>query len=284
MKFHVIEAGKFKLDGGAMFGVVPKVIWNRLNPADKNNMCTWALRCLLVEYQDRKILVDTGMGTKQDEKFRSHFYPHGNTDLILSLKEKGFVPEDITDVFITHMHFDHVGGAVKYDEKGRLMPTFPNATYWSNKRHYDWAYAPNMREKASFLHENFVPLREAGVLEFLDTEGPYKWMDKISIGFYYGHTEAMMVPEFEMDNGQKLIYMADLMPSTAHVRLPYVMSYDIRPLDTLKERKTFYDRAIAENSYLFLEHDPFNEIFTIAKDSKGRYGVGDILNLEDIKT
>ncbi|HHB51842.1 MAG TPA: MBL fold metallo-hydrolase [Saprospiraceae bacterium] len=283
MKFHVIDAGRFKLDGGAMFGVVPKVIWNKLNPADENNMCTWALRCLLVEYEDRKILVDTGMGNKQDERFRSHFHPHGNTDLISSLAEKGFSPEDITDVFITHMHFDHVGGAVKFDEIGNLVPTFPNAKYWSNKKHYDWAFSPNMREKASFLHENFVPLKEGGVLELLDDYERYKWMDKISIGFYYGHTEAMMVPEFEMDNGKKLIYMADLMPSTAHVRLPYVMSYDIRPLDTLQERKSFYERAIDENSYLFLEHDPFNEVFTIAKDSKGRYGVGDILRLDEIR-
>ncbi|HEB62434.1 MAG TPA: MBL fold metallo-hydrolase [Bacteroidetes bacterium] len=283
MKFHVIEAGKFKLDGGAMFGVVPKMLWNKLNPADENNMCTWSLRCLLVEHEDRKILVDTGMGTKQDEKFRSHFFPHGNMDLIDSLRSKGFKPEDITDVIITHMHFDHVGGAVKFDENKNLVPTFPNATYWTNKQHYDWAMNPNMREKASFLKENFVPLMEAGVLELLDAGSKYKWMDRVEFGFYYGHTEAMIVPEFTMDNGKKLIYMADLMPSTAHVRLPYVMSYDIRPLNTLAERKTFYERAIDEESYLFLEHDPVNEVFTLSKDAKGRYGVGEILKLEDLR-
>ncbi len=282
MKFYVIEAGKFKLDGGAMFGVVPKMLWNKLNPADENNMCTWSMRCLLVEHEDRKILVDTGMGDKQDEKFRSHFFPHGDTDLAGSLRSHGFEPEDITDVIITHMHFDHVGGAVKFDENKNLVPTFPNAKYWTNKKHFDWALNPNMREKASFLKENIVPLKEAGVLELLDADQKYKWMDRIEFGFYYGHTEAMMVPEFTMDNGKKLIYMADLMPSTAHVRLPYVMSYDIRPLNTLEERKTFYERAIDEESYLFLEHDPFNEVFTISKDAKGRYGVGEILKLDDI--
>lgn len=282
MKFHVIEAGKFKLDGGAMFGVVPKMLWNKLNPADDNNMCTWSLRCLLVEYEDRKILVDTGMGSKQDEKFRSHFFPHGETNIVRALKLKGFKSEDITDVIITHLHFDHVGGAVKYDESGNLVPTFPNARYWTNKKHYDWAMNPNMREKASFLKENFVPLMDAGVLELIDAKDRFNWMDRIEFGFYYGHTEAMTVPEFIMDNGQKLIYMADLMPSTAHVRLPYVMSYDIRPLNTLTERKSFYERAIDENSYLFLEHDPINEIFTLSKDAKGRYGVGEILKLSDI--
>jgi len=283
MKFHTIETGNFKLDGGAMFGVVPKQMWNKLNPADENNMCTWALRCLLVEHEDRVILVDTGMGNKQSEKFRSHFQPHGDSDLINSLRLKGFTPEDITDVIITHLHFDHVGGAVKYDDRGELKPAFPNAKYWTNKKQYDWALNPNMREKASFLKENFVPLYENGNFQLVDGQKEYKWMERINFRFYYGHTEAMLIPEFEMDNGHKLIYMADLMPSTAHVRLPYVMSYDIRPLDTLDERKWFYDRAIDEKSFLFLEHDPFNEIFTISKDDKGRYGVGEILTLDEIK-
>ena len=282
MKFHAIDTGKFKLDGGAMFGVVPKQMWNKLNPADENNMCTWALRCLLVEHEDRVILVDTGMGNKQSDKFRSHFQPHGNTGLIDSLRLKGFAPEDITDVIITHLHFDHVGGAVKYDVDNNLKPTFPNAQYWTNKKHYDWAMNPNMREKASFLKENFVPLTEEGKFQLIDGQREYKWMNRINFRFYYGHTEAMLIPEFEMDNGHKLIYMADLMPSTAHVRLPYVMSYDIRPLDTLEERKSFYDRAIDEKSYLFLEHDPFNEVFTISKDEKGRYGVGEVFTLDKI--
>jgi len=282
MKFHIIETGNFKLDGGAMFGVVPKTMWNKLNPADDNNMCTWALRCLVVEHEDRVILVDTGMGDKQSEKFKSHFQPHGDSDLITSLFLKGFKPEDITDVIITHFHFDHVGGAVKYDLNGNLVPTFTNAKYWSNKKHYNWALNPNMREKASFLKENFVPLEEHGVLELVDGKDEWEFMDRINFNFYYGHTEAMLLPEFEMDNGHKLIYMADLLPSTAHVRLPYVMSYDIRPLETLDERKTFYERAISEESYLFLEHDPFNEVFTIAKDEKERYGIGKILGLSDL--
>jgi len=282
MKFHVIESGMFKLDGGAMFGVVPKKMWNKLNPADENNMCNWALRCLLVEHEDRVILVDTGMGDKQNEKFRSHFEPHGDTDLISSLKEKGFEPSDITDVIITHFHFDHVGGAVKYDIDNKLVPTFPNAKYWSNKKHYDWAINPNMREKASFLKENIVPLYDHGALELVDADREMKWMDRINFTFFYGHTEAMLIPEFIMDDGRKLIYMADLMPSTANVRLPYIMSYDIRPLETLEERIRFYDKAITENSALFLEHDPFSEMFTIAKDEKGRYGVGQVMSLNDI--
>ena len=282
MKFYTIETGNFKLDGGAMFGVVPKTMWNRLNPADENNMCTWALRCLLVEHEDRVILVDTGMGNKQSDKFKSHFHPHGDMDLYSSLAAKGFVSEDITDVILTHFHFDHVGGAVIFDRDKNLIPAFPNARYWSNRKHFDWAMHPNMREKASFLKENFVPLKENAVLSLVDGDKEYKMMDRINFRFYYGHTEAMLIPEFEMDNGHKLIYMADLMPSTAHVRLPYVMSYDIRPLDTLEERKSFYERAISEESYLFLEHDPFNEIFTIARDEKGRYSVGETLSLNRI--
>lgn len=283
MKFHVIETGKFKLDGGAMFGIVPKSIWNRLNPADEHNLCTWSMRCLLVEYQDRLILVDTGMGDKQDAKFKSYFHPHGNEELIQSLIGKGFKPEDITDVFITHMHFDHVGGAVKYDGEGKLIPTFPNAKYWTTKKHYNWAINSNMREKASFLKENFVPLKEAGVLEFLDaSKDEYEWMDRIRFRFYYGHTEAMMLPEFIMDNGKKLIYMADLLPSVAHLRLPYIMSYDIRPMNTLDERSFFYDYASSEGSYLFLEHDPVNEVLTIIKDEKGNHVAGELFNLTQI--
>jgi glyoxylase-like metal-dependent hydrolase (beta-lactamase superfamily II) len=283
MKFHAIETGKFKLDGGAMFGIVPKAIWNKINPADENNLCTWAMRCLLVEYGDRLILVDSGMGDKQDEKFRSYFHPHGNDELIKSILSKGFTAEQITDVFITHMHFDHVGGAVKYDENGKLVPVFPNAKYWTSRKHYEWALNPNMREKASFLEENFVPLEDAGVLELIDTSsGSYRWMDRISFRFYYGHTEAMMVPEFTMDNGKKLIYMTDLLPSVGHLRLPYIMAYDIRPMDTLEERKFFYDYASSEGSYLFLEHDPVNEVFSIARDERGNYTAGGIRSLSDI--
>ena len=229
MKFHSIETGKFKLDGGAMFGIVPKTIWNKINQADENNLCTWAMRCLLVEYDDRLILVDSGMGDKQDDKFKSYFQPHGDDNLIKSINSKGFKQEQITDVFITHMHFDHVGGAVKYNEQGKLMPVFPNARYWSTKKHYEWALNPNMREKASFLKENFVPLKDAGMLELVDTtHGRYDWIDRISFRFYYGHTEAMMVPEFTMDNGKKLIYMSDLLPSVGHLRLLFRHEYQKR--------------------------------------------------------
>jgi glyoxylase-like metal-dependent hydrolase (beta-lactamase superfamily II) len=282
MKFHVIETGKFKLDGGAMFGIVPKSIWNRLNPADEHNLCTWSMRCLLVEHSDRLILVDTGMGDKQDARFRSYFHPHGDDELFSSLRSKGFEPGHITDVFITHLHFDHAGGAVRYDESGKLVPAFPNAKYWTTKKHYDWALNSNIREKASFLHENFVPLKDAGVLEFLDTDnGEYEWMDRIRFRYYFGHTEAMMLPEFTMDNGKKLIYMADLLPSVGHLRLPYVMAYDIRPMTTLEERIYFYDYASSEGSYLFLEHDPVHEVLSITKDEKGNHGVGEILKLSD---
>ena len=283
MKFHVIDTGKFKLDGGAMFGIVPKSIWNRLNPADEHNLCTWSMRCLLVEHEDRLILVDTGMGDKQDAKFKSYFHPHGDDELITSIRNKGFSEDRITDVFITHMHFDHVGGAVSKDEKGNLFPTFKNAEYWTTKKHYEWALNPNLREKASFLQENIVPLDDAGVLKFLDANNhEYKWMDRISFKFYYGHTEAMMLPEFVMDNGKKLIFMADLLPSVGHLRLPYIMAYGIRPMDTLNERMRFYDYAASEGSYLFLEHDPVNEVFAIEKDEKGNHIQGEIKSLLEL--
>lgn len=283
MKFHVIDTGKFKLDGGAMFGIVPKSIWNRLNPADEHNLCTWSMRCLLVEHEDRLILVDTGMGDKQDAKFKSYFHPHGDDELITSIRNKGFSEDQVTDIFITHMHFDHVGGAVSKDEKGNLFPTFRNAKYWTTKKHYEWALNPNLREKASFLHENIVPLNDAGVLQYLDTNNhEYRWMERISFRYYYGHTEAMMLPEFVMDNGKKLIFMADLLPSVGHLRLPYIMAYDIRPMDTLEERMRFYDYAASEGSYLFLEHDPVNEVFTITKDDKGNHIQGEIKSLAEL--
>ena len=279
MKLHTIETGKFKLDGGAMFGVVPRQLWAKLNPPDENNMCTWAMRCLLIEKDDRLILIDTGMGTKQDDKFRSHFEPHGEDDLIRSIRSRGFAPEDITDVFITHFHFDHVGGAVQKNERGDLRPTFGNARYWSNQTHFDWALQPNFREKASFLPENFQPLREHGVLNYIDVEQGIEWMDGIHIYFMYGHTEAMMIPVITMDDGRKLAYMADLLPSTGHIRMPYVMSYDIRPLSTLKEKEQFFKRAVEEEYLLFLEHDPVHELCRIALDEKGRYGLKETLHM-----
>ncbi len=271
MKLSVIHTGLFKLDGGAMFGIVPKVIWDRINPADQNNLCTWAMRCLLIEDGNRKILIDTGLGDKQDERFRSHFHPHGDMDLHSSLKEQMISPEDITDVIITHFHFDHVGGAVSKDNQGNLIPTFPHATYWSNRPHYDWAYDPNPREAASFLKENFVPLYDQGVLRFIDVGEDVPFTDRISFNFYHGHTEAMMVPFIQLDNGKTLVYTADLLPSTGHIKMPYVMSYDIRPLMTLAEKEKFYDKAANDDHIIFFEHDKDIECGVIGKNEKGRY-------------
>ncbi len=267
---HIIECGTFKLDGGAMFGVVPKSLWNRLNPADENNLCTWALRCLLLETDERLILFDTGVGTKQGDKFLSHFHPEGELEVLSSVRKKGFEPEDITDVFLTHFHFDHVGGAVVRDDSGRLVPAFPNAVYWTSERHYRWALNPNIRERASFLKENFVPLAEHDVLRYIPEEQDYEWLEGIRVRYYYGHTEAMMVPVIPFE-GRKLVFCSDLLPSVYHVRMPYVMAYDIRPLVTLEEKRRFFEEAIEEDYLLFLEHDPGNTLCCIEKNEKGRY-------------
>lgn len=280
MKLKIIHTGNFKLDGGAMFGVVPKQLWKKLNPPDDNNMCTWAMRCLLVESGNRKILIDTGMGNKQDEKFRSHFEPHGPYDLNRSLNEAGYIPEDITDVFLTHLHFDHVGGSViKKDDK--LLPQFEHATYWSNERHFKWAEDPNYREKASFLQENFMPLKANGKLQHIDIEQGVTWIEHIEVRFFYGHTEAMMVPIITLPSGKKFAFAADLMPSSYHIRMPYVMSYDIRPLDTLKEKKEFLEYVLDQNINIIFEHDPVHECGKVAKDSKGRYYFSELFNLQD---
>ena len=280
MKLTVINSGFFKLDGGAMFGVVPKQLWQRLNPPDEKNLCTWSMRCLLIEIEDKKILVDTGMGDKQDDKFRSFFEPHGPYSLLGSLAEKGFKAEDITDVFLTHLHFDHCGGAVKTDENGNQVPTFPNATYWSNKSHYDWAFDPNPRERASFLKENFVPLMDAGVLKFVEeAEGLEIWKG-VKARFVYGHTEAMMPLEITY-NGQRIIYCADLLPSSFHIGMPYVMSYDVRPLVTLKEKKRLLEEAVERKDILFFEHDPQMECCTVKRNEKGRIVLDEALQLEE---
>lgn len=270
MQIQAIETGFFKLDGGAMFGVVPKVMWKKMNPPDENNLCTWAMRCLLIQQEGSNILIDTGMGNKQDEKFRSHFHPHGDATLLSSLNEMGLRPEDITDVLLTHLHFDHVGGAVTRDSEGKLTPTFPNATYWTNKAHWDWAMNPNPREKASFLKENFVPLQEHGVLKFIDFGGKEEtdWKG-ISLRLLYGHTEAMMLPIIPYQE-TKLVYLADLMPSIHHIGLPYVMSYDVRPLDSLQEKEHLLSEALENNWKLFFEHDPVNEICTLTQNKRGR--------------
>lgn len=270
MKISTIHTGFFKLDGGAMFGVVPKQLWQRMNPPDEKNMCTWSMRCLLIEIADRKILVDTGIGDKQDEKFRAHFEPHGTMTLENSLQNKGLQFKDITDVFLTHLHFDHVGGAVKKDAQGNLSPAFPNATYWSNKAHYDWAFTPNERERASFLRENFVPLQEAGVLQFIDVQtDDVAWLPGIRIRFVYGHTEAMMVLFLESE-GQTLVYCTDVIASSHHIGMPYVMSYDVRPLETLKEKERILQDALANNHVLIFEHDPEIACATVKQNERGR--------------
>lgn len=270
MKLTVVPTGFFKLDGGAMFGVVPKRMWDKLNPPDENNMCTWAMRCLLVETGDRKILIDTGIGNKQDDKFRSHFSPFGADSLFGSLEKIGMDREDITDVFLTHLHFDHCGGALwKNPATGEIEPAFPNAIYWSNRVHWDWATKPNAREKASFLPENFVPLLEQGRLNWIPVDEEVTFLPGFNVRFSYGHTEAMMMPVLTIGD-KKLIYCADLMPSQWHIGMPYVMAYDVRPLVTLEEKERLLASAARQGDLLFFEHDPQAECGTGKTDEKGR--------------
>lgn len=277
MKLHVIDTGFFKLDGGAMFGVVPKVLWSKQQIADENNLVNWAMRCLLVEKDNKLILIDTGMGDKQGENFFKHYYPSGDATLMSSIEKAGFTADDITDVILTHLHFDHCGGAVKKDENGVLVPAFPNATYWSEKNHWNWAIKPNPREKASFLKENFVPLQEAGVLKFINEETEI--IPEISFALAHGHTESMLIPYINFE-GKTIVYMADLLPSPSHVPLAWVMGYDIRPLDTLREKEAFFEDAAARNFILFFEHDEKVEAGTVQQTEKG-YKIDKIGNLKD---
>jgi glyoxylase-like metal-dependent hydrolase (beta-lactamase superfamily II) len=269
MKLHPIHAGLFKLDGGAMFGVVPKSIWSRTNASDEYNMCTWALRCLLIEDGNRLILIDNGIGDKQDEKFFSHFHLHGNYTLESSLKTAGFSFEDITDVFLTHLHFDHCGGGVQWKNRdGRIAETvFPNATYWSNEDHWQWATQPNPREKASFLKENLSPMQESGQLKFINPNdnNPFEQFDILYVN---GHTDKMMIPHIKYKD-KTIVFAADLLPSTGHIPLPYVMSYDTRPLLTLEEKRTFLKKATEENFIIFFEHDSVNECCTLKMTERG---------------
>lgn len=250
-----------------MFGVVPKSIWQRTNPADENNMCAWAMRCLLIEDNDRLVLIDTGIGNKQDEKFFSHFYLHGEDTLDKSLAAKGFCKEDITDVFLTHLHFDHCGGAV-VRQAGQLLPAFKNATYWSNEDHWTWAVHPNAREKASFLAENILPLKESGQLRFVDKKEGVDFDGLFNVRFAFGHTDAMMLPQLRY-KGRTLVYAADLLPSAGHIPLPYVMAYDMFPLQTLKEKQQFLEEAAAHEYVIFLEHDAAQECCTVQQTEKG---------------
>ncbi|MDB5000230.1 MAG: ytnP 2 [Mucilaginibacter sp.] len=267
MKLHTIDTGFFKLDGGAMFGVVPKSIWQKTNPADDNNLCTWAMRCLLIEDGNRLILIDTGIGNKQSEKFFSYYYLHGAATLDSSLNKLGFHRDDITDVFLTHLHFDHVGGAVIRNGE-TLTPAFKNATYWSNEQHWNWAINPNEREKASFLKENILPIYESGQLKFIGVDDGITFTDDINIRYVFGHTDAMMLPQINY-KGKQILYMADLLPSIGHLPLPYVMAYDMFPLKTLGEKKAFLHEAVEKEYILYFEHDPLNECCTLQQTEKG---------------
>lgn len=271
MQLHAINTGYFKLDGGAMFGVVPKSIWSRTNVPDQSNMCTWAMRSLLIEDGDRLMLIDCGIGNKQSEKFFSHYDLHGDDSLDASLAKAGFNRNDITDVFLTHLHFDHCGGAIEFDPKNEAYrPAFKNATFWSNERHWKWATEPNPREKASFLKENILPIEESGQLRFINRDSDWNTnaFPNIEIFFADGHTDAQMIPVITY-GGKKIAFMADLLPSAGHIPLAYVMGYDTRPLITLNEKEQFLNRAADENYILFLEHDSENECCTVQRTEKG---------------
>jgi len=274
MKLYSINTGYFKLDGGAMFGVVPKSMWNKVNPADENNMCSWALRSMLIEDGKRLILVDNGMGNKQDSIFFGFYYLHGEDSLDKSLAKHGFHPNDITDVFLTHLHFDHCGGSI-IKEGDKLIPAFKNASYWSNKEHWDWAVHPNDREKASFLKENILPIKESGQLRFLDIPvadrsklAEIQFGENFLVRFVNGHTRAMMLPQLTYKN-KTVVFMADLLPSQGHIPMPYVMAYDMFPLTTLTEKKLFLGEALENDYIIFFEHDPQYECCNLQHTERG---------------
>lgn len=271
MKIHPLNTGNFKLDGGAMFGVVPKMVWQKTNPADQNNLCDWSMRSMLIEDGDRLILIDAGIGDKQSEKFFSHYYLSGNDSLIGNLKQLGFSPEDVTDVFLTHLHFDHCGGAIQWNkDRTGFEPVFKKAIYWSTENHWQWATVPNPREKASFLSENILPIQESGQLKFIQRTGDFtkNIFPNFDVLFVDGHTESMMIPHIQY-KGKTLVFMADLLPSVGHIPLPYVMGYDTRPLLTMTEKEKFLHLATEQEFVLFLEHDSVNECCTLQMTEKG---------------
>lgn len=280
MKLYTIESGNFKLDGGAMFGVVPKSIWNKTNPADANNMIDMAARCLLIEDGDRLILIDTGMGNKQSEKFFGYYYMWGDHTLDGSLQKHGFHRDDITDVFMTHLHFDHCGGCIQWNkDRTGYEPAFKNAKFWTNKDHWEWAVKPNPREKASFLKENIMPMEESGQLNYI-TMPENEFLKNSELGFDIlfanGHTDKQMIPHIQY-KGKTLVFAADLLPTAGHIPLPYVMGYDTRPLLTMDEKAAFLNKAVDNEYYILLEHDAFNEICTLKHTEKG-------VRLKDIHT
>ncbi|HSJ11218.1 MAG TPA: MBL fold metallo-hydrolase [Gillisia sp.] len=273
MNLYPIEAGNFKLDGGAMFGVVPKTIWNRTNPADENNLIDMAARCLLIEDGEKLILIDTGMGDKQSEKFYGYYNLWGDESIDKSLKKYGFHRDEITDIFMTHLHFDHCGGSIQWNkERTGYEPAFKNARFWSNKDHWEWAVKPNPREKASFLRENIIPMEQSGKLHFLEKEPGQNFLQSTNLGFGVlfvdGHTDKQMIPHIHY-KGKTMVFMADLLPTAGHVPLPYVMGYDTRPLLTMGEKESFLNKAADEKYYLILEHDAHNQIITVKHTEKG---------------
>ena len=267
MELYTINTGFFKLDGGAMFGVVPKVLWSRTNPSDENNLCNWAMRCLLAVDGDRVVLIDNGIGDKQDAKFFSLYYLHGDDSLQKSLHRLGVNFNQVTDNFLTHLHFDHCGGGIRYGSHGQYEMTFPRATYWSNSEHWQWATVPNPREKASFLTENILPMQDLGHLKFLDLsqKSLFPGFDFITVD---GHTDKQMLPKIQY-KGKTVVFVADLLPSVGHIPLPYVMGYDTRPLLTMTEKQAFLEEAAREEYVLFLEHDPVNECCTVKMTDRG---------------
>jgi glyoxylase-like metal-dependent hydrolase (beta-lactamase superfamily II) len=272
MKLYAIETGNFKLDGGAMFGVVPKTIWNKTNPADGNNLIDIAARCLLIEDGNRLILIDTGMGNKQSEKFFGYYSLWGNHSMDISLAKYGFSRDNVTDVFLTHLHFDHCGGSIQWNkDKTGYEPAFKNAKFWTNENHWTWATKPNAREKASFLSENILPMQESGQLNFITKpESDFGFSSEMNFGIFYvdGHTEKMMIPHIQYQD-KTIVFCADLIPTAGHLPLPYVMGYDTRPLLTMPEKSKFLNAAAENNYYLFLEHDAHNEIITVEQTEKG---------------